>query len=268
VSKVVAGCAVAALAVSLSGALSACSGGSTSAAGAAQDTSSATGSASATAPSGGSSASGSSGAGSPAGGSSAGTPSAAASGAAVPAGDQRIGGAAQGISIAVPASWVAINLAEETLKQAAAKLHLGNLNANQVLQGTAALQKDHAVIVYDLSGLTDSPTAFATNLNAYCAASEFTNTASSAVAILRQSVPEEFQSIGATGIVLRNVSVGGVPGLEVTYEIGSAVGPLYEGQLEVAPKPDRLCAVTLSGAKGSFPLNVLTVAAATAQFPS
>src|SRR5258707_9181608 len=41
----------------------------------------------------------------------------ASASAAVPAGYQRIGGAAQGLSLAVPRSWVTINFAQQSIQQ-------------------------------------------------------------------------------------------------------------------------------------------------------
>src|SRR5579862_681269 len=54
------------------------------------------------------------------------TTSAAASSpaATVPAGYTRVGGAAQGISIAAPAFWVAINLSTESIASATRRVHL------------------------------------------------------------------------------------------------------------------------------------------------
>jgi hypothetical protein len=185
---------------------------------------------------------------------------------AIPAGDHVVGGAAQGISIAVPSSWVAISLTQDTINQLSQKFHMGDATAAQLIHSFDTLQKDHGLIVFDLKSAFGSAAHFATNLNAYCLASGVNNTGSSAVAILRQGVPEEFGSIGATHIAMQDISVGGVPGLETTYTVSSSAGTLYSGQLEVLPKPDRGCFVTLTGSKGYFPLDVLTVAAATAHF--
>jgi hypothetical protein len=184
----------------------------------------------------------------------------------IPAGQQRIGGAAQGISIIVPSSWVEINFTQATVKQIAQRFHMGNISAEQIVQGMEELQKDNAVLVYDLKTETESPTHFITNLNAYCYPSGFTNTGSSAVPIIRQAAAEEFQSLGAKHITTRDISVGGLPGVETFYTISSTVGTLSVGQLEVVPEANRGCYVTLAGARGYFPVSVLTVAAAMARF--
>jgi hypothetical protein len=195
-----------------------------------------------------------------------GSPAPSASAAAVPAGYHVVGGSAQGISLAAPSSWVTINFAQETLKQAAQRLNLPGVSASQLVQDMQTLEKDHAVIVYDVKSAVDSAAHFATNLNAYCLSSGLNESGSSAVPILRQDVPAEFQKIGATDIDMRDVNVGGVPGVETSYTLDSGAGTLYAGQLEVLPSADRACFVTLTGSSGYFPDGVLTVAAATAQF--
>ncbi len=128
------------------------------------------------------------------------------------------------------------------------------------------MQKDHAVIVYDVKDAIDSIGHLATNLSALCSPAGFTNTGSSAVSILRQLAPAGLQKVGGTHIVMRDVTIGGVPGLETTNTISSAQGTLYYGQLEVAPKPGRVCVITLTGTQGNFPASTLAVAAATARF--
>jgi hypothetical protein len=109
--------------------------------------------------------------------------------AVVPAGDQLIGGAAQGISMAVPSSWVAVNLAQQTLKQAADKIGLHGVASATLMQDMEEFQKAHAAAVYDIKSAVDSSSHFATNLDAYCVSSGVTETGSAGIALLRQEVP-------------------------------------------------------------------------------
>lgn len=207
--------------------------------------------------------------------SSASTPSASASGiqsasssssADVPAGYQRVGGAAQGISVAVPSSWAAVNLAEESVQTAAEKIGLKGFSASTLVQDMQSLQKLHAVFVIDVKSAVD--THYGTNLNAYCSSSGVTDVGSSGVPLLRQSVAAEFQQVKATHISQQDISVGGIPGVETSYELStSGIGTLDGSQLEVLPKSGRACYVTLTAAAGQFPSQVLPVVASTAQFP-
>jgi len=53
---------------------------------------------------------------------------------------------------------------------------------------------------------------------------------------------------------------------ETTYLLNSSAGTLAAGQLEVAPKPQEFCFVTLTTSQGTFSKSILATAARTAQF--
>jgi hypothetical protein len=185
----------------------------------------------------------------------------------VPAGYRRVGGSAQGVSFAVPSSWAAVNLAKETEQKAAQKLGLQGISAQQLLQDMQALQKLHGVVVFDVKSAVDSPVHFATTLNAYCTSSGVTDTGSAALPLLRQEAAAGMQQIHADHVTQKDLTIGGVPGLQTSYTLSSSsAGTLDGAQLEVLPKPDRACFLTLTAAKGHFPSAVLPVAAATAIF--
>ena len=59
-----------------------------------------------------------------------------------------------------------------------------------------------------------------------------------------------------------------MPGVETSYQLNSSsAGTIHGSQLEVLPKPDKACFVTLTVVHGQSADNILSVAAATAQFP-
>jgi hypothetical protein len=191
----------------------------------------------------------------------------AAAGAVVPAGDQRAGGSAQGISIAVPKSWISLNLAKQTLASAAKKLDVPGVDAATLEQEMQSLQKDHAIFAYDIASAASSPQHFTRNLSAYCQSSGITETGRAGVPFLQEGIKSELDTV-ATGVTQEDVTVGGVPGVETAYKLKSGSGAdLYGAQLEVLPKPDVGCFVTLSWGGGQTQGNYLAVAAATAQFP-
>lgn len=186
----------------------------------------------------------------------------------VPAGYKRIGGAAQGISVAAPSSWVVVNLAKESIESAANKIGLKGVSASTLVQAMESQQKLHPVYVFDVKSAVDSPKHFARNLNAYCGVSGVTDVGAAGVPLLKQVASAEFEKLGATHITQQDLEIGGVPGVEISYQLSSSSeGTLYGSQLEVLPKPDKLCTVTLSIAKGESAGNILGVAATTAQFP-
>lgn len=202
-----------------------------------------------------------------------GSPSAAAtsrspaSAAAVPRGDQRVGGPAQGISVAVPASWVPVNLAKESIQAAAKKLGLSGVSASTIISDMEQIQSKHGIIVFDVKSAYSNSGHFTTNLNAFCLPSGVTNAGAAAIPLLRQEVVQSLRhSLHATGISQHGIKVGGVPGLATSYQLKSAIGTIAETQLEVLPKPDKACFVTLTGPP-KLPAKVIAEAAATARYP-
>jgi hypothetical protein len=177
--------------------------------------------------------------------------------AAAPAGYQRIGGTAQGVSLAVPSSWVTVNFAQQTMQQAIRRIGLHGISQATLTRDMQALQKLHAVYAVDIKSTASSPGHFSTNVNAYCTNSGITESGSAGVPILRQSAATELQQIGGQNLSQTNLKVGGVPGLRTSYTLStSGAGTLHAAQLEVLPKPDRACFVTLTAA-GQLPSAVL-----------
>jgi hypothetical protein len=196
--------------------------------------------------------------------------SAATTAAAIPTGYQRVGGSAQGISLAVPNSWVSVNLAKQTIASAFSKLDVPGVNASALKQDMQSLQKTHAIFAVDVASATSNPNHFARNLDAYCGSSGITETGSASIPYLTQVAKSEFGQLGKMASVTsqEDAMVGGVPGIEISYKLNSADGAATQGaQLDVLPKPDVFCFVTLSFSSPQSQGNYLAVAAATAQFP-
>jgi hypothetical protein len=201
---------------------------------------------------------------SPSGSGSAGSGSAGA----VPAGYTRIGGAAQGISLAAPTSWVTLNPTKASLTAAADKAGVRGLSAATLIQDMASIQKLHGVIVFDVKSAVDSPEHFVPNLNAYCSASGVTDVGAAGVPLIKSAAAAEFAKLGATHIVSQQLEVGGMTGVETTYQLDSpSEGTIYGSQLEVLPAQNKICFVTVTVGQGESDDGVVSTAAATAQFP-
>lgn len=153
-------------------------------------------------------------------------------------------------------------------RSAANKIGLSGLSATTLVQEMESLQKLHEVFVFDVKSAVDSPQHFARDLNAYCAVSGVTDVGAAGVPFLQSAAAAEVEKVGATHVTQTHLEIGGVPGVETSYQLSSSsVGTLYGPQLEVLPKPDKVCFVTVTVAKGESEGNVLSVAAATARFP-
>lgn len=187
--------------------------------------------------------------------------------AATPTGFRRVGGAAQGISIAVPSSWVTVDLATQTIQQAAKTFQIKGISSSSIVQSMESLQKTHGIVVFDIASIDATSSHFATNLNAYCTSSGVNNTGSAGVPLIKQAMAGQFRKIGAQDVTQQDVMIGGVPGVQTSYRLVSSSGPVYGTQLEVLPAANKACFVTLTGAPGQFPSNGMPIVAASAQFP-
>jgi hypothetical protein len=199
-------------------------------------------------------------------GSPAASPAGSSSAASVPAGYKRVGGAAQGISIAVPTSWVAINLAKQSIQSAANSADLKGISSAELVQDMTSLQKLHAIIVFDVASAVKDH--FARNLNGYCSTSGVTEVGAAGVPLVKQEAAAELQNLDATNITQRELEIGGVPGVETSYQVHSSTqGTIYGSQLEVLPAANKICFVTVTAGQGESDGSVVSTAAATAQFP-
>jgi hypothetical protein len=182
-------------------------------------------------------------------------------------GSQRIGGPTQGISIEVPASFSALDLTSETtVVNSIAKLGLTITAVDTLVPQVKQFQQLHAAEAVHAKSITASSEQFPNNITAYCVSSGTDLVGSSAVPTIKKQVTTEFGGLQAADVAMDNVSVGGVPGLETTYLLNSSAGTLAAGQLEVAPKPQEFCTVTLTTSQSTFSKNILSTAAQTAQF--
>ena len=82
-----------------------------------------------------------------------------------------------------------------------------------------SLQKLHGIIVFDVKSGVDSSTHFTRNLNAYCSVSGVTEAGAAAVPLIKQAASAEFQQLGSTSITQQDLEIGGVPGVETSYQI-------------------------------------------------
>ena len=70
---------------------------------------------------------------------------------------------------------------------------------------------------------------------------------------------------GRPDITQQDVEIGGVPGVQTSYTLSTSVAGTLHAQLEVLPKPERGCFVTLT-AGGPVPSAVLTVLASSVRY--
>ena len=202
-------------------------------------------------------------------GSPAPSPAAPSPTGSVPAGYKRVGGAAQGISLAAPASWVVADLTKESPESVASKIHPSGSSAATAVQQLDSLQKLHAILVYDPKYVEGGPRHFVPNFNATCGASGTADVGAAGIPVIKAYKAAQLKTINATHVTAKDLNIGGVPGVELSYQYSPAgdYGTLYGSQLAVLPKPHKICLVTATVGEGQSLGSVFSVAAATAQFP-
>jgi len=144
-------------------------------------------------------------------------------GAGIPAGYQRVGGSAQGISLAAPKAWIPINLAKESIDSAAAKMQMPGADATTVEQDMQALKKDHAIFVFDVKSAATDPNHYTRNLNAYCLPSGVNDPGKAGTEFVKQAVQSDMSTI-ASDVTQQEVTIGGIPGLKTSYRLNSGSG--------------------------------------------
>ena len=137
------------------------------------------------------------------------------SAAPVPAGYTRVGGAAQGISIAAPASWVAINPAKQTIQSAANSADLKGISSAELVQDITSLQKLHGIIVFDVKSAAGRSLRPATSTPTAAPSGVTEEGRRGGVPLVRQEGGGRIQAAGlATHIAQRDLEIGGVPSAE------------------------------------------------------
>jgi len=116
--------------------------------------------------------------------SSASTATTAQPAQAPPTGYQWVGIAAQHMWLAVPDSWVVLNLNDLSVTQAMERVRLKGQTAAAMQTAVERLKQAHGIIAVDTNSVTASPSKFATNVNAFCAPSAITPGPGAANAII------------------------------------------------------------------------------------
>jgi hypothetical protein len=176
-----------------------------------------------------------------------------------------MGGATQRISVEVPGSFSVVDLTSETTAvNSIAKLGLTKAAVDTLVPQATQFLQFHAALAVDPHGAGSGK--FPDDIGAYCLNSGTNLAGSSAVPTIKKQLASEFGGLQVTHVSMSGMSVGGVPGLETTYQLNSSTGTLAAGQLEVAPKPREFCVVILTTSPSTFSKSVLATAAQTAQF--
>lgn len=145
--------------------------------------------------------------------------------AAPPAGDQWVGITAQHIWLAVPDSWVVLNLNSLSVQQAMDRVKLKGSSAAQLRADIQNLKQDHALMVMDTASVATSPNKFATNINTFCATAPIKPGPGAASAI-ESGIKTEYTKIGGRVIsmhAITDTSAAVIVKIEVDLQSASGI---------------------------------------------
>ncbi|WP_406314450.1 DUF1795 domain-containing protein [Streptosporangium sp. NBC_01639] len=161
-------------------------------------------------------------------------------GGAAPEGFDRIGGPANGLTVAFPASWVALDLTKDDLEQGLKRSGLSGQALEQAEQGLRPLVTNKAVWAFDPGSRRSSPNKFTTNLNGYCQPSATTSAEE-----LISAARKELEQLKAKVIQTSTPQIGGVKAARLVYTF-PAGGVQIRGTQFYLPASGKTCTLTLS----------------------
>ncbi|WP_285778623.1 hypothetical protein [Microtetraspora sp. NBRC 13810] len=164
----------------------------------------------------------------------------AAKDAQPPAGFKTVGGEANGVTVAVPESWTALDLTKDDLDQGLAQSGLSGGALRQAKRGLESLVSSKALWASDPASAAQSPDKFATNLNGFCQPSAGETTEQ-----LISSAKSQLGRLDATIDEAAEVPVEAGQAVRVTYTFTSKDVKVRGTQYYV-PAGGRTCLVTLS----------------------
>lgn len=164
----------------------------------------------------------------------------AAAGGTVPDGFKEVGGAANGLTVAVPRAWIALDLTRDDLGQGLKRSGLSGDALEQTRRSLQSLVENKAVWASDPASVETSPHRFATNLNGFCQAGPDTpadqviNDARRQLGRLDATVSEAGETSIDSGRAVRVVYTFPTHGIQI------------RGTQYYVRSPGRTCVVTLS----------------------
>jgi hypothetical protein len=164
---------------------------------------------------------------------------------APPHGFQWVGNSSQGIWVAVPKSWVAIDLSKLTVRQA---LHtLKGVSSATMRADLRTLKQHKALFVADLNSASASAHHFATNVNAFCN-NEVIQPGPGAASIFDKALRNEYNTIHAHVVSLKNTQVNSTAVvIQTKLTLQATAGyTLTELQTANVTNHSKICEVTLS----------------------
>jgi hypothetical protein len=125
---------------------------------------------------------------------------------APPAGYQWVGIGPQNLWLAVPDSWVVLNLSNMSVTQAMERVRLKGQPAAAMRKDLEGLKQNHGIVVMDLASAATSPVKFASNVNAFCTSAAM-EPGTGAASALQSGLKAEYAKVGAHVLAVKKITV-------------------------------------------------------------
>ncbi|MFE3452760.1 hypothetical protein ACFXJ8_27930 [Nonomuraea sp. NPDC059194] len=156
-----------------------------------------------------------------------------------PEGFERIGSDANGVTVAVPDEWDAIDLTKDDIEKLLERSDLSDEQKERVKQDTQTLAANKAVFAVDRQSTKASPTGFITNLNAFCQPGQ------DSAEQLMDANTKGLEEFGAKVSEATKVQIAGGEAARILYTLPVGNIEIKGTQFHV-PTSDTVCTVTLS----------------------
>ncbi|MEV7013981.1 hypothetical protein [Streptosporangium sp. NPDC051022] len=160
----------------------------------------------------------------------------------MPAGFKRVGGAANGLTIAVPQEWIALDLATADVDKELKRTGLSGEALQQAKRSLRSLADNKAIWAADRASVKTSRNGFATNLNGFCQDSEQTPPPADRMIA---DIKGQLQQFGAKISEAGEVPIDAGKAIRVVYTL-PARGIDIRGTQYYVQSPGKTCIVTLS----------------------
>lgn len=168
------------------------------------------------------------------------TPGRSAEEAPVPEGFKRIGGPANGVSVAVPKGWVAIDLTKDDLEKGLKESGLSGSTLQEAKKSLQTLVDNKGIWASDPKSAKSSPQGFPTNLNAFCQAGRQTS-----IDQLLKETTDQLKQLKAKVVESGKVTIGSRQAARIVYTF-PIEGIDVQGTQYYVPTENKTCIVTLS----------------------
>jgi hypothetical protein len=165
---------------------------------------------------------------------------------APPAGYRWDGSPTQGIWVAIPETWVAVNLAKLSLRQAEKRFATTGVDSAAMQADLANLKKQGALFFADLASYAKSKHGFTTNASAFCPAAGAVP-AGTSIPDLEAEMRAEYASIKAQVLSVSPATVPGGQAFQAKLILTSTSGYDITGlQVVILSTAGQTCFVTFS----------------------